>query len=234
MPLPKVEAPKHTTNLPVSGLKNIHYRPFLVKEQKIFLQAMEMGGEEQLHNAMHDIVRACTFEEIDINTLPIADVEYLILMLRSKSIGDHVEVKYTCPECGNKQPMTIDISNPEVKSNEREKIIHLHDKVGVEMKSITFGDVRKASEIQGDVEKGYNLIMASIDKVFDAEEVYTHKDFSDQELYDFLQSLSTKDFAKIENYVADQPTVEKTFHMKCLNCGHEEDYTAKGISNFLI
>lgn len=231
MPLPKIEAPRHHITLPISGL-DIEYRPYLVKEQKTLLQAMEMGNEDQKNNALVDIATACTFEQLDITDLPVADVEYLILHIRGKSVGETTEVLYTCPHCGEKTPQVMSIADVGVTETTDDHRIMLHDDVGLQMRKASFGDVQRASKMSSDVDKGYALIIACIESVFDTEQVYTRSDFSNLELVEFLESLETKDFRKVEEYVADQPTVTKTFTFKCLSCEKESEYVAEGLANF--
>lgn len=233
--LPKIETPRHKIKLPVSGLE-VDFRPFLVKEQKVLLQAIEMGDDAQLNNAMDDIARACTFEKVDIDALPMADIEYLILNLRAKSVSESIELKHTCPKCKKITPFTLSLASIEVantKKTEEGTIKFSMDGVGVIMKPVSYGMIKEAALEPSDLDRGYKLIFSSIDKVFDAEQVYTKNDFSDDELFEFLESLPTEDFKKIENYVAEQPKLKKDITIKCSSCGHEHTSTLEGLSDFL-
>ena len=228
--LPKIETPKHELTLPVSG-KKISFRPFLVKEQKVLLQSIEMGDEEQTQNAIKDIAEACTYNKFDIDELAVADVEYLVINLRRKSIGETIEATYKCNNCGTKFPVQIDLSNIEVTEFDRDNRIMLTDDIGVVMKPITYRAIKKAIEQKSDVDKAYSTVLDSIEMVFDKDQTYT--DFTDVELFEFLESISTKAFEKIEKYIESQPTIYKKVDVKCPKCGEEQEIELKGLSDFL-
>jgi hypothetical protein len=230
--LPKIETPKLDLELPVTG-KKIKFRPFLVKEQKVLLQALEMGDDEQLNNAIEDIARSCTFGEINIDELPLADVEFLILNLRAKSVGESVELSFKCNECGVKNPVDLQLSTVTVVKEQMDEKIMINDDVGVLMKIATYKDIKEASEEKMDIDKGYKLILASIDKVFDKNQIYSRNDFTEVDLYEFLESLPTEAFNKIEDYVGNQPQLKKDINIKCISCGAESEVKLEGLSDFL-
>ena len=227
--LPTIETPKHTLTLPISG-KKIEFRPFLMKEQKVLLQAIEMGDESQLQNAIKDITSACTYNTVEIDKLPIGDVEFLFINLRMKSIGESVELLYKCNKCEAITPLEVKLSDIKIQELQDDKII-LEDSIGVIMQPLTYGMVKKASEEKTDVDKAYRIILDSIKLVFDEDQTYT--DFTDVELFEFLEKLSASNFDKIEKYTESQPTITKKIQVKCRNCGNEQEIELKGLSDFL-
>lgn len=229
--LPKIETPRHGLTLPISG-KDISFRPFLVKEQKVLLQAMEMGDKGQLDKAINDITTACTFGEIDVSKLALADTEFLVLWLRAKSIGEQVDILANCPECKAKTPISINITDVEVTNLDKDPNIQLYEDVGIVMKDIAFGEVQAASAIPIRIDSEFAVVLASIDKVYDKDQVYSRTDFSDEELTEFIETLPTAAYKKIEEYVGAPPELKKDVHCKCHKCDHEFDFTIKGLSNF--
>lgn len=243
MTLPKVTTPKYDLSLPISG-KTIKFRPFLVKEQKVLLQALEMGNENQTLNAQEDIIRSCTFNEIDIDKLPVADVEFLLLAIRSKSVGETVDMFFRCQNtvpdadgdpstCAKRIPVSVNLNDVELDAPEKNKKVMLSDSVGVLLREINWGDAKKIRAMQSEVDQAYATILACVDNVFDAENVYSRTDFSDAELKDFFDNLYATDFKGIEQFATKIPTVHKKFDIQCPACHRKEQVELRGIADFL-
>jgi hypothetical protein len=247
MTLPIIETPKYDLTLPVSG-KKIKYRPFLVKEQKVLLQAIEMGGEDQLANAIEDIAMACTFDQVKIHDLPFADVEYLILNIRKKSVGEIVELSYKCSQsimkkddngneyegaCNTKFTIPLNLNDVSVSKEELPTQIMLSESVGITLKQITYDTIKVVRNEKNKVDIGYKLILSSIDKIFDADQVYSGNDFDAEELIEFIDSLNTEQFEKIQNAVSKIPVLEHNISITCPKCGHKEEVKLSGINDFL-
>lgn len=231
--LPTIDIPKHSILLPVSK-KKIEFRPFLVKEQKVLLQAIELGDEEQLTAAIEDIASACTFGKVDILKLPLADVEYLILQLRAKSVGETVELVTACGSCGKKGlPFNLILTDVFVDGTATDNRIMITDDVGVLMRDISYGDIKIASDMKNELDRGYKVILSSIESVFDKMQVYTRTDFTDADLFEWLDGASNTAFEKIEEYVANIPQIKSEVILTCPECGERVHVKLEGLEDFL-
>ncbi len=208
MALPSVSTPKFDVVLP-SNERVVKFRPFLVKEQKLVLQAIEMQDANQLNNALDDVIKACTFDEVDIDALPVYDVEHLIMQIRARSVGDIVDINYVCKsqiedklineeqlkfdpeaeeirgpgECDTRIPVKVNIANLEVSSKgERpDNRIMFTDTIGVTMRDLTYGDY-KALVSKENMEAGIKILAACVELVIDGDTIHTRDDYQDQEL----------------------------------------------------
>lgn len=246
MGLPKVETPKYDLTLPISG-KTIKYRPFVVREQKILLQANEMSTDPtQMSNAIVDILKSCTFDEVDILELPVADVEMLTLNIRGKSVGESIDLTYRCTEqvpdeetdgqktCNTKLNIRLDIPDVTVDNPSKENKIVFNSGIGVVLKELTYGEWMIINNANTDqAETGFNIILASIESVFDEDQIYGRNDFTVEELGDFLNNLTADDFEKIAEQAAKIPTIQKNIDIKCPSCGAEETIVLRGLDDFL-
>lgn len=249
MGLPTLKTPRFDLTLPTSG-EVITVRPFLIREQKILLQALEMGDISQVNNAINDILRICTFEKVDIDSLPVADVEWLVLQLRAKSVSEKLTLKYTCnnlvetedPEsgekvkskCGNSIGFKLDLQDVGVVTNPKhEYTIMVSEDVGMTMCDITYGTYRKSMEMKDGIAANVMLRNSAISSVFDTEQIWSKGDFTSADLDEFLDGLFTKDYEKIEEFLNTAPLLQKTFTIKCPKCGAEEEVTLTGLDDFL-
>lgn len=243
--LPKLDVPVYEIKLPLLN-KTVRYRPFLVKEEKILLMAMESNDEKTIFDSIKQIVNNCCIDELNIDTLPILDLEYFFLNLRAKSVGEVVELKYKCnnkvkkenseeeKECGNL--VSFDVNLLEVKAeidSKHTNKIELTDKMGIVMKYPNF----KLFEIYGnesDVENTMNFIFECVDYVYDEENIYYKKDVTTEELKEFIESLNREQFSKIQNFFQTLPKLRKSVHFACGKCGYSEDLDIEGLQNFFV
>lgn len=243
MPLPEIKTPKYDTKLPLSG-KKVKYRPYLVREHKVLLQAIEMGDSTQVTNAVEDILKACTFEELDIYALPVADVEYMILKIRQKSVGEVIDMVYKCNNtvtedgkdaiCNTKIPIQVNLSDVSVSIPESKDKIMLAEDIGVILRHVNYGDWKNASEKENQVDREDALIVACVDTVFDADQTYSRNDFTDQELLNFLGGLENGDFDELRDFAKQVPIVSLDIPVGCGKCKHKEVITLKGLKDFLV
>lgn len=241
MDLPKIPTPRFDITLPLSGMK-ITARPFFVGEQKIVLQAKEMGDKIQLNNAIDDVLKVCTFDKVELDDLEVADIEYLILQIRARSIDEVVKMSFQCTNivdgehgkeyCDHKMPCLVPIIDVTVEPDSREKKIMISDNVGIMMRGLKYGDYKKAIEMEGD--SNDVILLASIESIFDEDEVFLREDMTDEELQEFLNNIYANDFRKIDDFVAQIPALEYTTQLKCKKCGTEESITFKGLDDFLV
>lgn len=237
--LPKIQAPTYEITLPVSH-KSIKFRPFLVKEQKILLMAMESSDESDIGNNIQQVLRNCLISEnVNIDDLPIADIEYYFLNLRARSIGEIVESRYRCnnvvngKECGNIMDTEINILDIKVEIPEiKDDVIRLTDKIGVKMKYPNFDLVKKLKNVESVADVSFELIINCIEYVFDDENLYYAHETPKEELLSFLESLTKDQFEKIENFIDNLPKLKKTIEIDCKKCGFHHIIEVEGLEDF--
>ena len=229
MPLPVLEAPTYNLLVP-STKKKLKYRPFLVKEEKILMIAQEAEDENQILQAVKDIIESCTFGKININNIPMYDIEYIFLKIRSKSVGEVVSFQLKCEECGEYNKVELNLEDVEVQFPEKEinPNIKLNDSVGITLKPINLSDIRKS--------KGKDAIsvalISSIDTIYDSDNVYSASSCSKKELDQFVDSLSHQHLEKIQEFILNQPTLKHTIEYTCEKCGHKNSYELNGLQSF--
>ena len=238
MPLPKINTPTYELVLPSNG-KKIKYRPFLVREEKILIMAMESEDMTQITNAIIDILSECILTRgVKIKDLSTFDIEYLFLNIRTKSVGETVEVNITCPDDGEtKVEMSIDIDSIKVqKSKKHTNIIKLDDDLSMKLKYPSLDQfIENNFEVNdnvSDINKSLNVITSCIDMVYDSEESWNASDFSKKELDEFLDQLNTKQFKLIENFFTTMPKLSHTIMVKNPNTEVESEVVLEGLASF--
>jgi len=235
MPLPILESPKYVLSIPSTG-KSIEYRPFLVKEEKILLLAQEANNQIEMISAIKDIINACTFGIIDVNDLTSFDLEYIFLKLRAKSVGEISNVRCKCEKCEAHNEISINIDEIKIvwPENKIDNKIMLTDTVGVILRYIKIDDVSSivnaANEIN--IDTITDMIIASIESIFDEKGVYKTNQTSKEELLSFVNSLNRSQIEKIENYIASAPKLQHSVNFTCNSCKNVNDITLSGIQAF--
>jgi hypothetical protein len=246
MGLPTITVPQYTLTVPSTG-KEIKYRPFLVKEEKILMLAMESDDPNDMISATQDIINSCTFGDYDAINSPVFDIEYIFLQLRGKAKGEVIDLKYKCPKCEGEIPLNVDVNSIKVSKSEDHTLdIKLSDDLGVMMRypniamQTNFG---KLAEEKGNVEGMFESITECIDFIYDKESTYPAKDHSKKELLAFVESLTEDYFLKISKFFETLPTLKHTTKLHCKNkvkskskepkvCNHKEDIVLEGLASF--
>jgi hypothetical protein len=239
MALPKLDVPTYEIELPVSK-KKIKFRPFLVKEQRNLLMAMESNESNSIQSAVKDILYNCTItENIDIEKLPIIDVEFYFVNLRAKSVGEIVESKYRCNnvvndnECGNIMEHSLDLQKIKVQMNDEiSSEIQITPKIVVKLKYPEFGIVKNSMEFTDINDITFNMIARSIEYIYDGEQFYYASETQPQELVEFVESMNQEQFAKIENFFNNLPKLKETVDITCSKCGFHHKIDVEGLENF--
>jgi ribosomal protein L44E len=233
MALPILNTPTFEVELPLSK-KTITYRPFLVKEEKVLLMALESQDQKQIMRAMHDIIGACTFGKVDGKDLPVAELEYLFLKLRSKAVGEKSHIGLKCTDCQTSNELDIDLESIQIDVSTLPDLkIMLTDQIGIMMKYPSSDLVMKSVDPKKtDTENTYAIIMTCIDKIFDTENVYDVATQSKQELVDFIESLNKAQFEKIKDFFSGLPKLKKDISFKCTNCGKDNHVYLEGLESF--
>ena len=238
MSLPKLNVPVYETVLP-STEKVIKYRPFLVKEEKVLLTAMEDGKNDTIMNAVKEVLKNCIQSPLDLDKLPTFDLEFLFLRLRAKSVGEEVTIglkPWGCPQndgelCAKSTEVKINLEEVKVvKDKEHNSKIMLDDNVGIKLR---YPDISKMDlEIKNDLDTGMKMIRESVDMIFTSEETYERDTISETELNDFIDSLNTEQFAKIRDFSETMPKLSHTAKYVCSTCGEEKETTITGLNSF--
>ena len=208
MALPKLEVPIYELTVPSTDEK-IKYRPFLIKEEKILLIAMESGANEDVIQAVKQIVSECTFNKLKLGSMPMFDVEYIFLQIRSKSVGEVSKLKILCRDDGETYAnVEVDLTEIEVQVNDdHTNKIELTDEMGVIMRYPTIDSFSTAGISDITADNMLDVIVACIDKIYDkkGEEVYDSKDSSKKELMDFVEGMNTQQFQDVQAFFDSMP-----------------------------
>lgn len=234
MGLPKIQTP--TYFLKLSTGEEVKYRPFLVKEEKILLIGHESEDQKVMINSIKEVIDNCTFNELDINNLPMFDLEYIFLQLRAKSKGEVVNLKFKCPECETENGVEVDLSKVEVKRDvTHNNKIDLDGNLGVMMKYPTLSN--SDTFFEGDdgmnASKMFEVLNNSIDYIYDQETTYKPSDYTKEEINDFVDSLPDAAFQKIQEFFTTMPKLKEEKTYKCKKCKYKENITLEGLQNFL-
>lgn len=238
MPLPKITTPTYELELPSNG-KKIKYRPFLVKEEKILILALETEDVKDISNAIVQILNECILtKNIKISELSMFDIEYLFLNVRSRSIGEKVEVTVTCPDDNETQVnLEIDIESIKIeKDNNHSNIIKLDDDLSMKMKYPSLDQfVENNFEFNSqdtDVDKSLSMIVSCIDIVYNKEECWSSSDYSKKEFHEFVEQMNTKQFKKIEEFFTTMPKLSHKIVVKNPKTQVESEVILEGLSSF--
>lgn len=232
MALPKLETPTYELTLPSTG-KKVKYRPFLVKEYKILLTALEADTEEVVR-VVKEAVDVCTFKKLDMDSLAHFDIEYLFLQIRGKSISEIANLIIDC-ECGEKVPFDLDITKIEINSPEKKisNSILLAEKVGVELRYPRFDEMMEIYENM-QTDKIVDMLAKCITAIYTADERIETKDIPEEELLEFMGSLTKPQFDKIEEFFVNMPKLVQRVEKACPACGTNNKLTLEGIQNFFV
>jgi len=237
MPLPKIATPTYELVLPSSG-KNIKYRPFLVKEEKLLVLALESEDTKQITTAIKAVLRGCILTKgVKVDQLPTFDIEYLFLNIRGKSVGEEVELKITAPDDGETEiPITINIDEIEIQNDEEHtKQIKIDDNLMMEMKYPSLDQFIKSNfDFSGNVtmENSFSLVASCVDKIYSEDEVWSTADCTKKEVIDFLEQMNSGQFKEVEKFFTTMPKLSHT--IKVLNpvTKVESDVVLEGLSSF--
>lgn len=241
MSLPIIGVPHYETKIPSTG-ETVKFRPFLVKEEKILLLAMETGDKKAQYRALKQILTNCIQNKINVNKLAAYDVEYLFIQIRGKSVGEVLDPIVVCPSCKTQGKLKINLSDVEIKKNEQVELpyrVMFTDKVGITLiypnleivENTDPGDaVGKANK--GDSDTIFKIIVKCIDTIFDGEQTFNPSDYSEKQLAEFIEGVPTEAFKKVIDFISDMPRVQKDVKFRCPFCSFEKDITLKGIEDF--
>ena len=237
MPLPKISTPTYDLTIPSSNRK-IKYRPFLVKEEKILIIAMETQDDKQIAEAVKDVLGSCILTKgISIDKLSTFDIEYLFLNIRGKSVGETVEVMITCPDDNTtKVPVVINLDEIQVKrSDDHDVDINLDGKLSMRMKYPSMGEfVKNNFNVEMKVDDTFDMVCSCIEQVFSEDESWAASDCTKKELLDFLEQLDSSQFKKIEKFFDTMPKLSHTIKVTNPKTKVESDVVLEGLNAFFV
>ena len=237
MPLPKISTAEYELKLPSNG-KTIKYRPFLVREEKILILALESEDQKQITTAVKQVLKECVLTKgVKVDQLPSFDIEYLFLNIRGKSVGESIELMVTCGDDGKTEvPVTVLIDDIEVSTNdEHDTDIELSDGYSVKMKypSLSqFIETNFNQDSEDAVEKSFEMIATSIDMVYNDKDMFAASECTKKELKEWVESLTSAQFAKIEKFFETMPKLQHTLTVVNPNTKKENTVILEGLTDF--
>ena len=237
MPLPKISTPTYELELP-STEETIQYRPFLVKEEKLLVIALESEDTKQITNAIKTVIKNCIItKNIKVETLPTFDIEFLFLNIRGKSVGEELEVNIICPDDNETQvPVKIVLDDIKVQKNEtHEKKIKIDDSVMMEMKYPSLDQfIKNNFDFEGGnaMDQSFDLIASCIDKIYTEDEVWSTSDVTKKEVTEFLDSMNSSQFKDIEKFFETMPKLSHTIKVKNPKTEVESEVVLEGLASF--
>tara|TARA_B100000963_G_scaffold205909_1_gene179352 strand:- start:217 stop:942 length:726 start_codon:yes stop_codon:yes gene_type:complete len=239
MPLPTIETPTYELKLPSTG-KKVKYRPFLVKEEKILIICLESKNQDEITNAVKDVLKKCILTRgVKVDELPTFDIEYLFLNIRAKSIGEDIKMTVTCPDDGTTQvPVTVYVDEIEViKPKDHKTDIVLDDKLTLRMKYPSLSQfVENNFEVNDDpktiVSKTFKVVADCMDTVFTQEDAWEAKDYTPDERLKFIEQLNSKQYKEVEKFFATMPKLSHTIEVINPNTKQKNSVVLEGLADF--
>ena len=239
MPLPKIATPTYELELPSTG-QSIKYRPFLVKEEKVLVIALESEDNKQITTAIKAVLKSCILTKgVKVESLPTFDIEYLFLNIRGKSVGEELEVNVICPDDGETTvPVVINLDEIEVQKDENHSNkIKIDDSIMMELKYPSLDQFIKNNFDFNDknaMDQSFDLIASCIDKVYTEDEVWATADCTKKEVKEFLESMNSQQFKDIEAFFESMPKLSHTIKVTNPNTKVESDVVLEGLASFFV
>jgi len=239
MPLPTIETPTYELKLPSSN-KKVRYRPFLVKEEKVLIIALESKNSSDITNAVTEVLKKCILTKgINVDELPTFDIEYLFLNIRSKSIGEDIKITVTCPDDNEtKVPVTIYVDEIKVvRQKDHSTDIRLDDKMTLRMKYPSLNQFIETNFETSDgsetvVEKTFKVVANCMDTIFTGEDAWEAKDYTPSERMDFVEQLNSSQYKKVENFFSTMPKLSHTIEVVNPNTKKKGTVVLEGLADF--
>ncbi len=244
MALPKMNIIKHSLILPSNG-KKYTFRPFLVKEEKILMMALESGDPKDMIRSLRDIISSCIDGEIKVDTLPMFDIEYIFLQLRSRSVGEKAPITYSLENDSCKKlkgancsyTVEVDLNEVEVEKNKDHKeLIELTKDIKIKMRYPKIEASTEIAGLEGEklIDKTFEMIGDCMEYIMEEEEIHQTSDYSQKEVDEFLNSLSSIQFREIQKFFDTMPKLRKEVTGKCSECGKENKRVLEGLGDFFV
>ena len=242
MSLPQINTPEYRLKVPSTD-EEITYRPFLVKEEKVLLIAQETGTEKSIYQAIKNLIKNCCFGKVDVDKLPMFDIEYIFLQIRAKSVGETSTLEVTCPDDEEtKVKVEVDLTTIKVEMDEKHSPrIQLTDDIGLLMQYPNLGDVLSMGVMEDgeniktatdSVNKMFGMMQDCMYQIWQGEETFDATDYSNKDKKDFLESLNHEQFEKIQNFFETMPTLKHDIEVTNPKTKVTSTLTLQGLSSF--
>lgn len=230
MSLPSLnDKPEYTLTVPSNG-KKVNYRPYLVKEEKVLLMAAESKDENEIIRAIENTVAACIDDSIDVTRLCTFDLEYMFLQLRSKSTGENSDILIKCKSCGEKNEITVPLSDVNCSTQVGSNIIELTKDISLEMKYPSYRDMNLSADNEDQF--GFEVIARCIDAVLTEEERIVIEEETTEDIEKFVESMTQEQFKKIIDFIQEMPALKYDMNFVCQSCGELNEREIRGIQSF--
>lgn len=237
--LPRISYPIHELKLPSDG-RIIKVRPFLVKEEKLLLMAVESKDVNEIINTTKQIINNCIVDgKVNVDTLPFFDIDYLFIALRAKSVGESIEVKFTCnnivndTKCNNVFPANIDISNfGVIVDHSISDVVYIGNNMSIKMKYPNYATMKLLLSNEDALTRKINIIVGCIEYIQDKDNIHTSKDLTKEEMIQFVEGLTQNQFKQLEQYVDNLPSFVVLAEETCNKCGFRHKIEYKDFSSF--
>lgn len=230
--------PTYTTTIPSTN-KKIKYKPFTVKEEKALLIAQQSDDVTVMLDTLKEVIQACVIDKIDVDSLAVFDIEYLFTQLRAVSIGEIAELRFRCDKCTNdpKAIAQVDVNLTNLKvtfPTGHQKKFNLFNDVGIVMKYPGLESLKIIEKVDdfNDINQVFDLVVNSIDYIFDQDQVYHAKDLKKEELVQFIEQLDSKQFKTITEFFRTMPVLRQDIQYQCPVCGHVHNKYIEGLASF--
>jgi|TARA_B100000035_G_scaffold314327_1_gene330308 rRNA maturation protein Nop10 len=234
MALPKLnESPKYDLVIP-STQNKVRFRPYLVKEEKVLMMASESGDQRQALQAIIDTLKTCIADEVNVNEFTTFDVEYAFTQIRAKSVGEVSRIGMKCENCGESTEVDIPLDEIKIDAPKVEHDVQLTDSIRLKMKWPKYFDVLNHDlNNLNQTEQTFKLLIECIERVMTEEENILFADEPEQSRLDFIESLTSNQFAKIREFIEKMPKMKYNLKYKCQHCGTDHDINLEGMQDFL-
>jgi len=230
--LPKIATPKYDMIVPSTG-KSITYRPYVVKEEKILLIALESEDEKQIEKSIYSMIESCLDGKVNINDFTNFDIEFIFLTLRSMSVGEGIKLNIPCSSCEEPNEVSVDLNKLEVKNNDFDKKdlqIKINDDITIDLRWPTMSD--RAVEITSGTESVIHMVAKSIGTLYHGEDTISMSDTPFSEVLEFVESLSSAQFNQCMQVLVKTPYTGYDIKFTCKKCGHKNERELKGMADF--
>jgi len=235
MALPTLNSSTYTTVLPSTG-KKVDFRPYLVKEEKILLVALESEDSNQIIQAMRDVIECCV-QDVDTDDITSFDLEYLFLMLRSKSVGETIDLKMSCqnPKCESLVEISINVDEIACPTfDDSDRTIALTETAGVVLKFPSIKTIQALEDSASQIDMMLDMICECVVSVYDEDNVYDARDESNESISSFINSLNSVQFKMVTDFFENMPVLEHDVSHNCKNCDETNEINLKGLQSFFM
>lgn len=234
MGLPTLTLPTYTLTLPTDG-KQITYRPFMVREEKVLLLALQEDGNN-IVDAIKKVIKECTFNKIDVDDLPQVDLEYLFINIRNKSMGEGFDVHHRCASCGTTNTISLDLSKVYVKRSKEEvdPVIKVRDDMWVTMRYPTFNAMFELSKKPDDVDVNLCVLASCVSSLVHGDTKYHMQDYTQKEVVEFIEQFSKDELTMLEKFFESAPKLAFDTTYRCAKCKEENLVSLSGVDDFFV